>query len=44
MSGATKIIYKGTVLHEQPGTLAFLSFDGTPDKPGIGKLRRWEGL
>jgi hypothetical protein len=42
VSGATKIIYKSTVLQEQPASLASMSFDGTPDKPGIGKLRRWE--
>jgi hypothetical protein len=42
ISGATKIVYKGKVLHEQPSSLASMSFDGTPDKPGIGKLRRWE--
>jgi hypothetical protein len=42
VSGSTKILYKGTILHEQPATLSNLSFDGTADKPGVGKLRRWE--
>jgi hypothetical protein len=42
VSGATKLSHKGAVLIEQPSTLAYLSFDGTPDAPGVGKLRRWE--
>jgi len=42
VSGMTKIVYKGTVLHEQSPVLGFLSFDGSPDQPGTGKLRRWE--
>jgi hypothetical protein len=42
VSGATKIVHKGSILHEQPATLSNLSYDGTPDKPGVGKLRRWE--
>ncbi|HIA35570.1 MAG TPA: hypothetical protein EYN89_02265 [Flavobacteriales bacterium] len=40
--GATKITHKDKVLHEQqPRTYKF-SMDGSPDKPGIGKLRYWE--
>ncbi|RPH38082.1 hypothetical protein EHM92_00975 [bacterium] len=42
VSGATKILYKQSVAHEQPPTLSNLNFDGSPDMPGVGKLRRWE--
>jgi len=44
VSGFTKIACKGTVLHEQPGVLSQLSFDGSADKPGVGKMRRWEAM
>ncbi|MEW6510635.1 MAG: hypothetical protein AB1428_06700 [Bacteroidota bacterium] len=43
VSGATKVSYRGKVLHEQTPVRSFLNFDGTPDLPGVGKLRRWEG-
>jgi hypothetical protein len=42
VSGFTKITHKGKVLHEQPGVLTNLSFDGSADKSGVGKMRRWE--
>lgn len=40
----TKIVYKGSVVHEQPASLASMSFDGTSDNPDISRLRRWEAL
>jgi hypothetical protein len=43
VSGFTKISFRGSLLHEQPGVLSNLSFDGTADEPGVGKMRRWEG-
>ncbi len=42
ISGATKIVYKGSVLHDQPAIMNRMTMDGTPDTPGVGKLRRWE--
>jgi hypothetical protein len=44
VSGFTKITHKGKVLHEQPGVLTNLSFDGSADKAGVGKMRRWEAV
>jgi len=43
VTGATKILYKGKTLHEQPSVLYSLSFDGSPDQGGVSRLRRWEG-
>jgi len=40
--GATKITHKGNVLHEQKSRTFKFSMDGSPDKPGVGKLRFWE--
>jgi len=42
VSGATRILHRGSVVHEQPPTLSNLNFDGSPDLPGVSKLRRWE--
>jgi hypothetical protein len=42
VTGATKILHKGGVLHEQPPSLSALNFDGSPDQPGVSRLRRWE--
>jgi len=38
---ATKLLYKGDVLFEQNPIPFGLSFDGTEDKPKVGKLRYW---
>ncbi len=43
MSGGTKLVYRGQVLHAQKPVTFGLSFDGTPDQPGVGKMRYWEG-
>jgi hypothetical protein len=43
MTGAVKILYKDRVLHEQFPVEFGLNFDGSPDLPGVGKLRYWEG-
>ena len=42
MIGAVKIKYKDRVLHEQFPADFGLNFDGSPDQPGVGKLRYWE--
>lgn len=42
MTGAVKISYKNRVLHEQKPAQFGLNFDGSPDLPGVGKLRYWE--
>lgn len=42
IAGAVKIMYKDRVLHEQLPAEFGLNFDGSPDLPGIGKLRYWE--
>ncbi len=41
--GAIKIVYKGKVLHEQFPVDNGLAFDGSPNQPGVWKLRYWEG-
>ncbi len=43
VSGMTKVLYNGSVLHEQPPVLGFLNFDGSANQPGVGRMRRWEG-
>ncbi len=43
MAGGVKITYNGKVLHEQKPSGAGLSFDGTPDGKGTGKVRYWHG-
>ena len=42
ITGAVKIIYKGKIMHQQFPAKFGLSFDGSPDQPGTGKLRYWE--
>ncbi len=42
ITGAVKIKYNGRVLHEQFPSKFGLSFDASPDQPGVGKLRYWE--
>ncbi|HEY5565569.1 MAG TPA: hypothetical protein VIL33_08260, partial [Rhodothermia bacterium] len=42
ISGAVKITKGDRVLHEQFPVQFGLSFDGSPDPPGVGKLRYWE--
>ncbi|NND72722.1 MAG: hypothetical protein HKN43_14190 [Rhodothermales bacterium] len=42
VSGVVKIKKGDRVLHEQFPAEFGLAFDGSPDKPGIGKLRYWE--
>ncbi len=42
VTGAVKIKYKNRVLHEQFPAEFGLNFDGSPDLPGVGKLRYWE--
>lgn len=42
MIGAVKIKYKDRVLHEQFPADFGLNFDGSPDLPGVGKLRYWQ--
>lgn len=42
ITGAVKITHKGQVLHEQFPAKFGLNFDGSPDLPGVGKLRYWE--
>lgn len=42
MTGAVKIKYKDRVLYEQFPAEFGLNFDGSPDLPGVGKLRYWE--
>jgi hypothetical protein len=42
ITGAVKIKYKDNVLHEQFPAEFGLNFDGSPDLPGVGKLRYWE--
>lgn len=37
----TKAIYEQQELFNQPPSLFGLAFDGSPDQPGIGKLRYW---
>jgi len=39
----TKALYQGQILFEaQPSTFG-LAFDGSPDGPGVGKVRYWRG-
>ena len=42
VTGAVKIKKGDRVLHEQFPAEFGLAFDGSPDKPGVGKLRYWE--
>lgn len=42
ITGAVKITHKGQVLHQQFPAKFGLNFDGSPDPPGVGKLRYWE--
>lgn len=42
MTGAVKLKYRDRVLHEQLPAEFGLNFDGSPDQPGVGKLRYWE--
>jgi len=42
ISGAVQIRYKDRVLHKQLPAEFGLSFDGTPNAPGTGKMRYWE--
>ena len=42
ITGAVKIKYKDRVLHEQYPSEFSLNFDGSPNLPGVGKLRYWE--
>ncbi|MCG3158598.1 MAG: hypothetical protein DKINENOH_05242 [bacterium] len=42
VTGAVKIQYRDRVLHEQAPSQFNLNFDGSPDQPGVGKLRYWE--
>ena len=42
VSGVVKISRNGRVLHEQLPAEFGLAFDGSPDAPGVGKLRYWE--
>ncbi|MGA7304714.1 MAG: hypothetical protein WBW88_07550, partial [Rhodothermales bacterium] len=42
VSGVVKIKKGDRVLHEQFPAEFGLAFDGSPDKPGVGKLRYWE--
>lgn len=42
MTGAVKILRDDRVLYEQFPAEFGLAFDGSPDKPGVGKLRYWE--
>lgn len=39
----TKITWGDQVLFEQPATNSFLAFDGSPDAPGVCKIRYWQG-
>lgn len=41
-TGGVKILHKNRVLHEQAPSDFGLNFDGSPDQPGVGKLRYWE--
>ena len=42
ITGAVRIKKGDRVLHEQQPVEFGLSFDGSPDPPGTGKLRYWE--
>ena len=42
ITGAVKITHKDQVLHQQFPAEFSLNFDGSPDLPGVGKLRYWE--
>jgi hypothetical protein len=42
VTGAVKVSKAGRVLHEQYPAEFGLNFDGSPDVPGVGKLRYWE--
>ena len=42
ITGAVKITYNDKILHEQFPAEFGLNFDGSPDQPGVGKLRYWE--
>ena len=44
ITGAVKITHKGKVFHEQIPAKFGLSFDGSPDPSGTGKLRYWEAV
>lgn len=39
----TKVLLNHHVLFEQPATNSFLAFDGSPDAPGVTKIRYWQG-
>ncbi|MCJ7611444.1 MAG: hypothetical protein MUP19_04210 [Candidatus Aminicenantes bacterium] len=39
----TKALFDGQTLFEARPTTFGLTFDGSPDGPGIGKLRYWRG-
>ncbi len=39
----TRFIYKDNVLYEGEPTNAGLAFDGSPDAPGVTKVRYWQG-
>jgi hypothetical protein len=43
MTGGVKIRYRDRVLFEQEPSNFNLNFDGSPDQPGVGKLRTWTG-
>ncbi|NNE35474.1 MAG: hypothetical protein HKN13_09565 [Rhodothermales bacterium] len=42
VTGVVKIMKSGRVLHEQFPAEFGLAFDGSPDMPGVGKMRYWE--
>lgn len=42
MAGAVRVTRNGKVLHEQYPAEFGLNFDGSPDIPGIGKMRYWQ--
>jgi len=39
----TKFVFKDQVLFEQEPSNSFLAFDGSPDAPGVTKVRYWQG-
>jgi hypothetical protein len=44
ITNTVKGTYKGHVLYEQQPSNFGLAFDGSPEAPGIGKVRYWEDV
>ena len=40
----TRAIFKGKLLYQQPSSYFGLNFDGTPDRPDVGKARLWRDV